>query len=214
MKNKERLPLFKHTKYRWEECFAKVVLENIFPDEIKDLQIFDRPDLQNERINLGIEVTSSISKESYEISELTSKISYYEKNAEYFKERIKILGGKYDNGITIHPARHKDLNVIYGAIQSKLEKLNNDNYKIFNNNYLFIRDDNFILKEELNEILMKIKNIQENYDNKFQKIFVYIPESICVFNMIDSKSQIIEIDPLIQTNYSELARDIVEENEN
>lgn len=53
-------PLPKHTKFDYNECYAKIVLEKFFPDEYKNLHISDRPDLRTEDGNIGIEVISAI----------------------------------------------------------------------------------------------------------------------------------------------------------
>lgn len=41
MKDKEVL----HTKLKYDECFAKLILEEYFSDRYGDLQLQDKPDL-------------------------------------------------------------------------------------------------------------------------------------------------------------------------
>ena len=53
MKINENDPLPRHTKYDWEECYAKVVLETLVKDRVNNLKIKDKPDLQNDAINVG-----------------------------------------------------------------------------------------------------------------------------------------------------------------
>ena len=76
MKINDDEPLPRHTRYSWEECYAKVVLEEFFKEKFKDLNIKDKPDLQNEVMSIGIECTVSIDKESIEAENLYSKLTY------------------------------------------------------------------------------------------------------------------------------------------
>ena len=38
-----------HTKLRYDECFAKIVLERFFPNAYNDLLLSDRPDLRDNK---------------------------------------------------------------------------------------------------------------------------------------------------------------------
>ena len=59
----------KHTKNRYDECYAKILLEGVFGELYTDLSIKDKPDLFSEKLQLGIEVTSIIPKSRQESSE-------------------------------------------------------------------------------------------------------------------------------------------------
>ena len=140
MKINKDEPLPRHTEYDWEECYAKVVLENLLKEEFYDLNIIDKPDLQNEELNVGIECTVSINIESIEAEYLYSELTYGKaKNPDKCKERIKKLGGNITE-YSMFESRTVSLNSILGAVRTKLKKLNGNGYKIFEKNYLFIRD--------------------------------------------------------------------------
>lgn len=99
-------PLPPHTKLNYYECYAKVILENLFPDEYKDLKIADKPDLVNETTKVGIEVTSAIPQKHREAVQLWSMIPYVSpEQAEHDKERMKQLGVEYQGGVQAWPSQ-------------------------------------------------------------------------------------------------------------
>ena len=128
MKINKDEPLPRHTEYDWEECYAKVVLENLLKEEFYDLNIIDKPDLQNEELNVGIECTVSINIESMEAEYLYSELTYGKsKNPDKCKERIKKLGGNITE-YSMFESRTVSLNSILGAVRTKLKKLNGNGY--------------------------------------------------------------------------------------
>lgn len=82
---KEDKPLSEHTKLDYYECYAKIVLEEMFPDQFFDLVSHDKPDLQNEKLIIGIEVTSSINPKQKEAESLYVK--WYDQSNEVKKKR-------------------------------------------------------------------------------------------------------------------------------
>ena len=69
----EDKPLPEHTKLDYYECYAKIVLEEMFPERFSDLIIIDKPDLQNEQLDIGVEVTSSVNAKQKEVEALYVK---------------------------------------------------------------------------------------------------------------------------------------------
>lgn len=168
-------PLPSHTIYKWEECFAKIMLEYVFPNDFYDLVISDKPDLQSEKLNIGVEITSAVMKDDFELDRLYSDLEYgLTRNKERVNEKINLLGGSVSEGILMHPIRYRDLSQIEKCICNKMEKLNNSQYKKFASNYLFITDQNLILENECSDLLNNYINIQKNCQVKFQKIFIYL----------------------------------------
>ena len=55
MKIDKNKPLPDHTKLDYDECCAKLILEELFPNRYHNLLLADKPDLQG--TNVGIEVT-------------------------------------------------------------------------------------------------------------------------------------------------------------
>lgn len=67
-----------HTKYRYDECFAKIVLEEFFPNKYKNLIIKDKPDLVDESNNIGIEVVNAIPTKIHEAESCWMKIQSHD----------------------------------------------------------------------------------------------------------------------------------------
>ena len=152
MKINKDEPLPRHTEYDWEECYAKVVLENLLKEEFYDLNIIDKPDLQNEELNVGIECTVSINIESMEAEYLYSELTYGKsKNPDKCKERIKKLGGNITE-YSMFESRTVSLNSILGAVRTKLKKLNGNGYMVYD-----VVGSNYI-KDEFLGVITHLKN--------------------------------------------------------
>ena len=209
MKINKDEPLPRHTEYEWEECYAKVVLENLLKDEFYDLNIIDKPDLQNEELNVGIECTVSINMESMEAEYLYSELTYGKsKNPDKCKERIKRLGGNITE-YSMFESRTVSLNSILGAVRTKLKKLNEYGYKIFEKNYLLIRDCIYIPNQQIQGLEYSIGMIQSKYPVEFDKIYILLNSKLIELNMIDYTNKCIEFNSNTQYELAEKARDIV-----
>lgn len=167
-------PLPSNTIYKYEECFAKLLLESVCPNDFYDLKLLDKPDLQNKKLNIGIEVTTAIESSDLELGSLYSALEYENaKDKVKVNQRIKDLGGRISNGILSHPSYSRNLSNIDNCIYTKLKKINGNSYKQFDNNYLFISDQNLILRQECSSLLKRYQDIQLQYKIKFQKIYIY-----------------------------------------
>ena len=67
-------PLPDHTKVDYYECLAKLILEKMFPNEFENLEILDKPDLQDDKNGIGVEVTIARNKVQEENESLYAKI--------------------------------------------------------------------------------------------------------------------------------------------
>ncbi|MBQ3435423.1 MAG: hypothetical protein IJH13_00130 [Bacilli bacterium] len=104
------MPLPSNTKYKWSECFAKLMLEKVITSELNNLAIADKPDLQNASMSVGIEVTTAVDKKDMELERLYTEIEYgLIRNIEGAAKKINRLGGKIIDGILIHPGRQEHL---------------------------------------------------------------------------------------------------------
>lgn len=166
------LPPELDTEY-WE-TFAKLILEKFCPEEFFNLSVDgEKPDLRNVSAGVGVEVTSSESKESREIDSLYAQRYTYGNNEQKKKalKRIEELGGKVEEYFLMHPTMSRDLRRIYTTVRNKTEKLNK-NYEVFNENDLFIFDSILILDRELPGILEHITESSAN-DISFKRVFLY-----------------------------------------
>lgn len=99
-------PLPSHTKLKYDECHAKILLEKFFPEVYNDLQISDRPDLRDVANSVGVEVTSAIPQGEQEALAIACTIPYLSKKER--KRKITYLKAKgYDYGkyVMPHPPR-------------------------------------------------------------------------------------------------------------
>lgn len=133
-KRNEVLAIAKHNKQpkarcakHWEECFAKLVLEKVLPDRFFQLEIADKPDLQNTCASIGVEVTTAVGKAEKEkdhlFSLLVQKLGTPEQQRKS-KERIRQLGGIYcEEGAMVSWVGYRDLAGIYSSLEDKLKSL-------------------------------------------------------------------------------------------
>ena len=130
------------------EIFAKISLQNVFPDEFSNLTLSDRPDLIDDTRKLGIEVT-------YATNEKEERLNAYYQDSLFGKriEQISSKGlsvfrkNKYDivfDGETHTVSAYKkeyepfDINIVYEAIERKFLKLNSGLYKYPDNTSLYL----------------------------------------------------------------------------
>ena len=212
----QNMPLPSNTKYKWIECFAKLILEKKVPSEFFELEIIDQPDLQNFKTSIGIEVTSAVDASSQELERLYSELEHeMARNVEKVKKKIEKLGGKVSNGILIHPVKNRTLENIYRSYKNKLLLLNGKNYRIFKHNYIFVTDENVIHELELNIILEKLIKIQSKYNYNFDRVYIYLyGDNLYEFDLNNRRHAIYSFLEGEINNISCEARKMVEEKEN
>lgn len=196
-KNKMRRP------YRWEECYAKLVLEHVFSDQFYQLELADKPDLQSINGDVGIEVTTAVHRNEKEKDHLFSLLIDNQNTPEQIsknKERIRQLGGLFrDEGVMISWVGYRDLTRIYTALDRKLKKLNDGGYRRFSDQCLFITDTNMVKIEELNDIDSELRRHQDFFDTQFDSIFLYLfGGSLIQFDMQSSEVQYRRVDNFVE----------------
>lgn len=160
---------------KWEEISAKLILEHYFPNEFQDLVVDDEsPDLRNEKLSIGVEVTNNESSISRKIDSLYSRKYIYgdEEKKKEISKRISDLGGHVGPYFLSHPTMSRDLTKLYKRVEGKTKKLNK-NYDVFDRNYLFIFDIVMILDGELPRILEGLKTSLMNMEYTFCGVFIY-----------------------------------------
>ena len=207
-------PLPKHTKFDYYECYAKVVLEEIYPEEFKNLEIKDKPDLQMKYCNLGVEVTNSVDKDQLKAEGLYTDIAYNRiRNMTKAVAEIKKCGCKLDNGILIGKTSSSSFKLILESFDKKLEKLNSGNYKYFDKNYLFVFSDIHTNDRMIMEAIQEMLQRQGNMKRQFDKVFVLVPGYCYSLNLHLSTYEKHRIDSKLQSVQSDKARELVEEYE-
>lgn len=207
-------PLPRHTKLVYEECFAKLLLERLFPDRFQDLEISDRPDLRTKDGMVGIEVTSAISKEDQEARTLASEIPYLDE--ERRRKRICYLrckGYEYSliSGMSSSGRISTYLAIIY-AVENKIKKLNSGNYDLLHRYDLFVESEVIIQEWMIPVIIDKLCSLSEQpYYYTF--IYVLALDGLYVFDIPSRTCSIIEEIQKKTMGLGEKARAMVEEGE-
>lgn len=216
-----------HKKIDYYECLAKIVLEEIFPNEFISLDLKDKPDLQNRKSQIGIEVTRANNprqeeNESLYVKILNNEIRNKEKaikkiNSSYEPHSMIINGqevkepDRYHNGILVGISENDSFNRIFEAFKNKLEKLNGYGYERFQYNYLFVYSEILANEKMINEIIFNMNTAQENCSIKFCQVFVYVPSYLYILNLKDNIGEIKCIRE-IQDNLHKQAFEKVKEN--
>lgn len=205
-------PLPKHTKLDYWECYAKIVLEELFPDNFCNLRLADKPDLQYSVGSIGIEVTRAEDQEQVEAERLYSYLPYEnESKRQRHIERIEQIGAKVQNGFLSGIPDEDNFNRINTAIDRKCTALSKGGYAKFKEYHLFIFSTIYavehMLKEELELLIMK--NIVKFY----RMIYVLIPGGMYCFDLITKNYKVFDIDSNMQYRHAIKAREMVEKGE-
>lgn len=209
-------PLPDHTKLDYYECYAKVILEDLFADRYGVLDISDKPDLQNNEKDIGIEVTSADSPEHREAVKLWYTMPFVSKEKQKSnKERMKQLGVEYQGGIQTWPVVSYSDSEIAGypieyflnVVDKKAKKLNEGGYKSFSSYDLFVYSEIYVSKALLPKIKERLEIIN-CADKKFSKIYLCAQEKFINFDMQGNTFNMVFIDDK-QYGYAIKAREMV-----
>lgn len=205
-------PLPDHTIVDYYECLAKLILEKMFPNEFENLEILDKPDLQDDKNGIGVEVTIARNKDQEENESLYAKIeSGQVRNRDKAIEKINNsskLYAMYVDGILVGISDNDDFERIFESFSEKIKKLNDDGYKKYMENYLFVYSDICANQQMLNQAISKMNNIQSKHKIKFQKVFVCVPQYMYILNLENKKGESMDIKSF-QIGLAERARNMV-----
>ena len=170
-------------KLRWEECYAKLVLEKVFPDRFFDLKIEDKPDLQSTVLDVGIEVTTAIPDRVIENDRLFSRLTHDDGNPEHRNRnlnRVQQKGGQYyDEGVMFCWTGVRNICEVYSAFENKIKKLNGGGYKLFSKQYVFIvENDITIQRDDLSKIHSELNRRQTSFSARFDSVFLNYDRSL------------------------------------
>ena len=179
---------------RFEEYFAKVVLESCFPDKFCDLQVSDRPDLQC-GTGIGIEVTNCMPHNVAEEFKLWHRAA---KQGEQTPQRIieRLAQPKYvqhdEQGLVWNQGTYTDniddspIKDFLKAVEKKVQRLNSSNadyvkmekYELFVNSFIFIPD------YQIGEVTKRLQELN-NKPKKFDFIYLLTNEQkLLIFDML------------------------------
>ncbi|OFS23018.1 hypothetical protein [Clostridium sp. HMSC19A10] len=213
MINKDE-PLPKHTKVDYYECYAKVVLEELYPEDFMNLEIKDKPDLQTNDGEWGIEVTNAIDKDQRNAESLYVDIEYNRvRDKEGALAKINKLGGKLYGGSLAGKPGTDSFDLILSAFDSKLNLLNGEGYKQFKLNYLFIFSDILADDRMIIDAIKDMQQSQKDRKKQFYKVFILLPGGCYCFNLYKGSYEENPIENPVQLTQAYKARELVEKYE-
>lgn len=207
-------PLPMHTKVDYYESYAKVVLEELYPEEFVNIEIKDRPDLQMNDGEWGIEVTNSIDEDQREIDRLYVGILHNSiRNKKGALAKINKLGGKFYGNILAGKPGTDSFDLILSAFNNKLNLLNGKGYEQFNKNGLFIFSDIYADDRMIINAIKDMQQSQKDRVKQFNKVFILIPGGCYCFDLFKGNYAVNPIEDSVQSTQAYKARDLVEKYE-
>lgn len=183
---------------RFNEYFAKIILENCFPNKFQNIEVSDKPDLRYNGNKIGIEVAYCMPND---VAEAFYCIERYEKTEDIPEKTLKkarkagitvdeqgVLWNQdsYGDNIAIEktPIRY-----FLDMVRQKVERLNSENadYADMKSYELFINSPITMpnwFKRETFQVLKNINNRKKQYDT----IYLLLSEpKLLVFNLKENK---------------------------
>lgn len=184
---------------RFNEYFAKVVLESCFPEKYDKLVVSDKPDIRHPISSIGIEVTYSMPAKEAEAVNLWHRIKNSLTDRPRDAERLMKLGidsqaeefvwdrGSYSADIINSPIKE-----FFDAVKQKVERLNSEkaNYAEMEQYELFVNSTIFIPERQMFEVVEILKTIN-NERKRYSNIYLLTnDQKLLVFNMENASAQI------------------------
>lgn len=183
---------------RFNEYFAKVILENCFPNKFQNIEVSDKPDLRYNENEIGIEVAYCMPKDVVEAFNCIERYEKAEDIPETTLKKAKRAGVTIDEqGVLWNQDSYADNMVIektpiryfLDMVRQKVERLNSKtagyaemkSYELFINSPITMPD---WLKGETFQSLKNINNREKQYDT----IYLFLSEpKLLVFNLKENK---------------------------
>ena len=209
-------PLAPRLETAYYEYMARTVLAELFSERYSELKREDKPDLQDIQKNLGVEVTRALERNFGEIYGLLPKVYYGEDEMQQkATNRIIELGGRFSEDefrILSWPTGHDNFNAIYCEFEKKLKKINAKGYVKFKNYELFIHSDILADSSMLEHALCELIEKQSNCKEKFELVYVYVPEALYTLDLSKNKFCSTKLETMWQTEATISARERAESN--
>lgn len=183
---------------RFNEYFAKLILEFCYRDKYSNLQIADKPDLRDIEHNIGIEVAYSMEQDRSEALFLKRELSCCtdENRKVKLQKKLDTIHKKHKNdnyeyeyhGNFANGVEDTYLKEIFDCVRNKVDKLNKisnyeelDSYELFINSVVPIRE----FREEF-EVFDKLEEINQG-ERKFAVIHVLAYYDLVSFDMLNKQ---------------------------
>ena len=208
----EKKPLSSHTKLDYWECYAKIVLEDLLPNEFCNLTLADKPDLQDANGAVGIEVTRAENPKQIESESLYSGLYYKPENQRARDiERIEQLGAKLYFGFMAGVKGTDSFDLINNAINAKCKTLSKGGYRDFKEYHLFLFSSIYVVDDMLKEELQYL--IANDIGKFYRVIYILVPGGMYCFDLKTGIYKTFDIDSKKQYEHANQARRMVLEGE-
>ena len=183
---------------RFNEYFAKIILENCFPNKFQNIEVSDKPDLRYNGNKIGIEVAYCMPKDVVEAFNCIERYEKAEDIPEKTLKKAKRAGVTIDEqGVLWSQDSYGDNRAIektpiryfLDMVRQKVERLNSENadYADMKSYELFINSPITMpnwFKRETFQVLKNINNRKKQYDT----IYLLLSEpKLLVFNLKENK---------------------------
>lgn len=184
---------------RFNEYFAKAILEYYYNDKYSNLVIADKPDLRDIQHGIGIEVAYSMEQDRMESLFLRSQINLVDESKKVkLQNKLDKIHKKHNNenyeyeyfGDFSKGIENTYLKEIFDCVKSKVEKLNKncnydklDSYELFINSAVPIKE----FREEF-EVLDKLIEIDVG-DCKYSIIHILAQYDLISFDILNKITQ-------------------------
>lgn len=183
---------------RFNEYFAKIILENCFPNKFQNIEVSDKPDLRYNEDEIGIEVAYCTPKEVVEAFNCIDRYEKAEDIPEKTLEKAKRVGVTIDErGVLWSQDSYGDnmaiektpIRYFLDMVRKKVERLNSENadYADMKSYELFINSPITMPNWFNGETFQVLKNIN-NRKKQYDTIYLLLSEpKLLVFNLKENK---------------------------
>lgn len=183
---------------RFNEYFAKVILENCFPNKFQNIEVSDKPDLRYNENEIGIEVAYCMPKDVVEAFNCIERYEKAEDIPETTLKKARKAGITVDEqGVLWNQDSYGDniaiektpIRYFLDMVRQKVERLNSENadYADMKSYELFINSPITMpnwFKRETFQVLKNINKRKKQYDT----IYLLLSEpKLLVFNLKENK---------------------------
>lgn len=183
---------------RFNEYFAKVILENCFPNKFQNIEVSDKPDLRYNGNKIGIEVAYCMPKDVVEAFNCIERYEKAEDIPEKTLKKAKRAGVTIDEqGVLWNQDSYADnmaiektpIRYFLDMVRQKVERLNSKTtgYAEMKSYELFINSPITMPAWFKGETFQTLKNIN-NREKQYDTIYLLLSEpKLLVFNLKENK---------------------------
>ena len=166
------------------EHYAKITLVDYYIFDNDSLIVSDKPDLQSERLDYGIEVTQAILKTEARCNDLKCDVRLSLSEYESIDEEVSAGEKSFYEALRAGESlKNIRIDLIRQRIADKLQKLNH-NYRIFSMNALYIFAETARLEEsDFEKIITYIRAAHSEHAIGYDVYFLNSINKLCIYDV-------------------------------